>query len=113
MVRVKKKLINNPELWFKLRLALGLGMTLAQLDQTMGYSELQLWKAYYELEPFGPSRDNYNTAVIGALIGNIWRAMNKNAGKPYRYDDFMFIDDEIRQRNKDAEFLNFMESRCG
>lgn len=83
-------------------------MTLAQLDQTLGSSELELWKAFYDLEPFGPPRDNWNVAVLCALTANINRGKN---GKVMRPDDFMYTAAEIRKKQQSLEFLAFLESR--
>ena len=84
-------------------------MTLAQLEQTMGSSELGLWKAFYDLEPFGAPRDNWNVAVLCALTANINRDKN---GKTLKPDDFMFVAPEIRKRTQGLEFLAFMEARA-
>lgn len=83
-------------------------MTLAQLNQTLGSSELELWKAFYDLEPFGPPRDNWNIAVLCSLTANMNRGKNGKVMKP---DDFMFMHSEIRKRNQNLEFLAFMEAR--
>lgn len=83
-------------------------MTLAQLNQMLGSSELELWKAFYDLEPFGPPRDNWNVAVLCALTSNINRGKNGKVMKP---DDFMFTAPEIKRRTQNLEFLAFMESR--
>lgn len=91
-----------------MRLALMLGMTLARLDHEMGSSELELWKAYYELEPFGPPRDNHHAAMIAALIANVHRGKGQ---APYSNEDFMLVAPEIKRKREDAEFLTFLESK--
>lgn len=72
---------------FLFRLALALGKTVAELEQTIGSGELTEWAAYYSIEPFGQWRDNWHMANLAAMLGNRWRKPSKPA---VTVDDFMF-----------------------
>ncbi|WP_439630895.1 phage tail assembly protein T [Gemmata sp.] len=50
-----------------MRLSLSLGVTLEALARTMSASELALWISYYELEPFGPVRDDLRAGVVASI----------------------------------------------
>jgi hypothetical protein len=52
------------------KLALALGRTVNELEQTLGSGELTEWIAFYRIEPFGSHRDNYHAAIIAATVAN-------------------------------------------
>ncbi len=70
---------------FKHRLALELGMTVAELNQRMGHAELINWMAYSRIEPFGYQMQNYRAGMVCAAIQNCFTAK----GKERRPTDFM------------------------
>jgi len=49
---------------FCFRLALALGMTVAELLQRMSSHELSEWMAFYKTEPFGDVRGDVQAAVV-------------------------------------------------
>ena len=66
-----------------------MGRTVAELELSLGSAELSEWIAFYELEPFGPRRDNYHAGMIAAMIANSNRAKGAKAVSP---SDFMLED---------------------
>lgn len=88
-------------------------MTLDQLNQNMSSTELDLWKAFSDLEPFGADRDNYHLATLTAFLGNVFRTKGDiKFYRPYRFQDFMFEAPEVRKEREDIEFLHFLNSRA-
>ena len=87
-------------LLFKHRLALALGMTVAQLNRNMTHAELVRWMAYSNIEPFGYHADNWRMGMQCAVACNVWAAKGK-AKKP---EDFMpkSRTDERRQISNDV-----------
>ena len=66
------------------RLALALGMTVAELGNRMSYSELMEWIAFYNLEPFG---DEWRMAGMQcATIAN-YAPFRKGRGR--KIEEFM------------------------
>jgi len=53
--------------------------------------------AYYELEPFGPQRDNWHAGIVAALLANIHRAKGAKAMSPA---DFMLEDPGKRAKQR-------------
>jgi hypothetical protein len=70
---------------FVLRLALRLGKTLAEIAD-MSWSELQLWAAYYQLEPWGEERGDLRAGIIASTIANVYRDASR---EPFSPLDFM------------------------
>ena len=66
-----EKLRERPELKFKFRLALALGRTVAELEETISSDELTQWIAFYNMEPFGSERDNIHAGIIASTLANI------------------------------------------
>lgn len=55
----------------------------------MTWSEFLDWIAYYELEPFGPERVDWNAAMVASVIANANRDPKKRK-KPFTVNDFIF-----------------------
>lgn len=58
----------DPELFFKLKLALRLGKTLAELEQSLTAREFYYWVAFDNLSPIGDERHDWHAAQIEAGI---------------------------------------------
>ncbi|MCH7381179.1 phage tail assembly protein T [Acinetobacter higginsii] len=56
---------------FKLQLALRLGRTVAELDQTLSASEFDLWQAFNVFEPIGIKREDNLFAFLN-YMNAIW-----------------------------------------
>jgi hypothetical protein len=63
------------------RLALALGMTVAELEQRMSASEISEWIAYDSLEPIGAFRTDYGFAMLAALYVNAHRTKGSQSAK--------------------------------
>ncbi|MCP5018060.1 MAG: DUF4035 domain-containing protein [Ketobacter sp.] len=101
--------MERPELAFKFKLALALGRTVQELDQTLTSTELTYWIAYDHLYPFGSARDNIHAAMIAATIANANRGKNQ---PPITVDDFM-LKSQAEKRQSDTEsVLAFIQSHA-
>ncbi len=85
-------------------LALALGRTVNELENTLGSGELTEWLAYYRLEPFGQERDNYHAATIATTIAN-YSGKLKTAKQ---IQDFMFSTNEDRRNRETGKTLAIM-----
>lgn len=74
----------------------------------MSAREIVEWYAYYQLNPFGPERDNYHAAMIAHIMANQNR--RKNAAE-IPLSRFMYEDQDTAQRKRDERMLNFFKSR--
>ncbi len=54
----------------------------------MSSAEFAEWLAYYRLEPFGEERADARSALLAALIANLYRNP-KRRREPYQISDFM------------------------
>ena len=80
------------------RMALALGMTVAELGQRMSSTELSEWALYFELEPPGGD-DEWRAGMLASTIANVNRDPDKRK-KPFEPNDFMrpaFIPDALRE----------------
>lgn len=77
-------------------------MTVSDIDRRMPSSELTEWMAFYELEPFGPRRDNIHTGQIASLLYNANRRKNTPA---LTVSDFMLKDEYAKREEDTAQFL--------
>ena len=57
-------------------------MTVSELDARMTSREFAEWMIYYQIEPFGPARQDYHAALISTVVAN----SNGNKMSP---DDFI------------------------
>lgn len=71
-------------MWF--RLALKLGRTVSELQDSMSSAEFGEWVAYYSLEPFGERHDDIRMGTLAALNANLNRSPG---GRVYLPEDFM------------------------
>lgn len=63
--------------------------------------------AYYELEPFGATRDNMHSAQIVSLLYNV----NKRKGAPPKESsDFLFKDEYTRRQDDTGDFMAGLRS---
>lgn len=76
-----------------------LGRTVAELEDSIGSGELTEWAAYYQIEPFGQWRDNWNIAHVSTILANRWR---KKTDRPLTIDDFIYrtSDQETERQTK-------------
>jgi len=83
-------------------LASTLGRTVRELEG-MPASEFLEWKEYFNIQPFGPWRDNLHAAIIAQHV-----APKANfAGMFYRYTP----PDEDARKQRDAETIRFLNAK--
>ena len=68
-----------------MRLASHLKMTVREAQDRIDAREYALWRAYYEIEPFGEERADLRAAIIAMTIANVFRGR----GRSYKAEDFM------------------------
>jgi hypothetical protein len=69
------------------RLALALGRTVAELEETMSSHELSEWMAFEAIDgPIGNQRADMRAGIIAATIANCHRTAKS---KPFSHLDFM------------------------
>lgn len=81
-------------------LALALGMTVEELGDKMSARELAEWRVYYDLEPFGDCRADYNTGLLASMLANMFRDKGKKVAQPI---DFMLHQDAQVDDTQTAE----------
>lgn len=59
------------------RLALSLGKTVEELTSTLTVNELNEWKLYESVEPFGEIREDWRIGFLLAVFLNTMRGKNK------------------------------------
>tara|TARA_B110000908_G_C10121341_1_gene387751 strand:+ start:376 stop:648 length:273 start_codon:yes stop_codon:yes gene_type:complete len=45
-------------------------MTVSELDARMTSREFAEWMIYFQIEPFGPARQDYHAALISTVVAN-------------------------------------------
>ena len=73
---------------FYFRLALALGMTVADMLARISSHELNEWRAYYTLEPFGEGVADLRHGIATATLANVNRNADRR-GDPFRAEEFI------------------------
>ena len=99
------------------RMALALGMTVAELGQRMSSTELSEWALYFELEPFGCD-DEWRAGMLASTIANVNRdpAKRKKAFEPNDFMRPVFIPEDLREEDSSlslAEKVHFAMRALG
>jgi hypothetical protein len=58
--------------------------------------------AFYQLEPFGPVRDNIHAGQIASILYN---ANRKKNSPPMSVSDFFYTDLEVKKEEETRDFL--------
>lgn len=90
-------------------MALALGRTVQELDNTLSSTELSYWIAYYSLHPFGSDRDNIHSAIISATIANVNRGKNQPA---FNAEDFMIRNQHDKRKADTKSVLAFFNAHA-
>ncbi|WP_447871158.1 phage tail assembly protein T [Serratia fonticola] len=85
-----------------MQLALRLGRTLGELQQSISVSELRMWMAFDRISPIGDERNDYHAAQITAAVFNSQRAK-----------DPLSISSQLLQWNKEEEAEGSEEDTSG
>lgn len=75
----------------------------------MSAVELQEWRQYEELEPFGQIRDNYHAAMVCHILANAHRGRNS---QPVPMSNFFYVDRQTRQEQEERAMVAFMDSKA-
>lgn len=73
-----------------------MGRTRKELLASLDSAELTAWQAFFDVEPFGPLRDNLHAGIIAAALinGNPWRRKGARDVTP---SDFLLTVERPRQ----------------
>ena len=77
-----------------------MGRTVDELLDSISYSELISWGAYYRVEPWGEWRADVRSAQIATILANVNRDQKKKP-EPYTIKDMMLFgtkDEEQQQQ---------------
>jgi len=83
--------MEDQELRFRFRLALTLGRTVNELDESMSAKEYQEWQRYYNTEPFGPYANNINAARL------LLAAISPHSDKPPSLEDLVLGEERQKE----------------
>lgn len=87
------------------RLALQLGRTVSEIEQTLTVAELQDWIEFAKVEPFGEVRADAQMAMLIAMYANANRD-TKQHKEPYDVEDFRLVrPSEERRELAEGEVL--------
>lgn len=79
--------MQRPTRRFAMRLALALGRCdVDEMLSELTAGQLTEWEAFFMLEPWGESVQNYRFAALSSLLANIFRT---ERSKPYGLEDFL------------------------
>lgn len=86
-------------------LALQLGRTVAELEQTLTHNELMEWRVIFEDTHFGELRADRRNAELLAMLYNINRAPNKPAitsdvYMPYKVKKRDLTDEQLKAKSR-------------
>jgi Protein of unknown function (DUF4035) len=71
----------------------------------MSVRELDDWAAYWQVEPWGPWRDNVHAGLIASVVANVNR---RSGSRAFSYVDFMLADrDPAAEKAKAANIVSF------
>lgn len=90
-------------------MALALGRTVRELDETLSSTELSYWMAFYNIHPFGSDRDNVHSAIIAATIANANRGKSQ---PPFSADDFMIKNQSEKRKQDTKNVVAFLQAHA-
>jgi hypothetical protein len=79
-------------------LAMRLGRTLHELEQSMTAEEFGLWQALYRQDPWGETRADLRAGIVASTIANyagMTRAKHAEPAKPADYMPYIERDDNV------------------
>lgn len=85
-----------------MQLALRLGKTLGELQQSISVSELRMWMAFDRISPIGDERNDYHAAQIATAVFNSQRTK-----------DLLSISSQLLCWNKEEEAEDAEEDTSG
>lgn len=63
-----------------------MGIPIRELQERISAREFAEYIAFWQLEPWGEEREDYRSALICAVLANVWRP---KGSRDYRPEDFM------------------------
>ena len=72
----------------------------------MSAAELREWYEFYNLEPFGDTRDNWHTAMLATILVNANRKPSSPAAK---LQEFMYTDSQTAREREEKRVLAWFE----
>lgn len=81
-----------------------MGKTIAELETTLGASELDDWYSYWSEEPWGAWRDNVHAGLIAAACLSPYQ----KPGHRVTHEDFMLKSADKRRADDTAQSLDWL-----
>ena len=85
-----------------MRLALALGWSVSDIRRYMTAGEVQMWKAYAQIEPFGEERADLRAAIVAHTVASCM------SGSRSKIADFMPDFDRKDKRQSVQEMQNML-----
>ena len=74
----------------------------------MPAAEVAEWHAFYQIDPFGSWRDNYHSATIAHILGNV----NRQSNSPkVPMEQYFYMTHEEARRLKTERTIKFFRSK--
>jgi len=93
-------------------------MTVREMENRLSSQELAEWMAYYSIEPFGATRDDYRAGLLAATVANC--AGSKRALQPTDFihiytqpKTISYMDRRQKQASQMAMFKSLSEKTNG
>jgi hypothetical protein len=93
---------------FDHRLAALLGRTVGEMRATLPWDEYCSWLAYWQVEPWGPWRDNVHAAIIAREVTRANPRLRR--GAKLDLASYMVIDPEQRQRAANERVVSMLQA---
>lgn len=93
---------------FDHRLAALLGRTVGEMRATLPWDEYCGWLAYWQVEPWGPWRDNVHAAIIAREVTRANARLRR--GAKLDLASYMVIDPEERQRAANERVVAMLQA---
>lgn len=75
----------------------------------MSSREFTEWRQFYELEPFGPRRDNFHAGLITSSIFNVNRDRDKHP-EPFLPSEFMLGDTPVEEKQSPEDIYDALRN---
>jgi hypothetical protein len=90
-------------------------MTVSELDTRMSSRELMEWMVYYQMEPFGPAREDYRAALVSTVVANSQgnKTTTDDFIKPFQFDKPKEVVEEGQYDSKQQRMMALFKSMAG
>lgn len=86
-----------------------LGRTVSELEASMSSSEFTQWMAFYNVQPFGPERDNVHAGIVASTVANANRGKSQ---RPFAVSDFVLKPKDPEPANPFGNLVAFLNAHA-